>query len=100
MSLRQCWGTRKAVLDFVKLPKWLIQLKTLGMAEHYQHFFSIRATLENPTRVSFDVLSTPITDELILFLGIKIYRDIKHYVSHLMECQNLNNVGLQTLAEV
>lgn len=71
------------------------------MAEHYQHFFSIRATLESPTTVSFDVLSTPITDELILFfLAIKIYRHTKHYVSHLMECQNLNNVGLQTVAEV
>lgn len=49
------------------------------MAEHYQHFFSIRATLESPTTVSFDVLSTPITDELILFfLAIKIYRHTKH----------------------
>lgn len=71
------------------------------MAEHYQHFFSIRATLGSSTTVSFDVFPTTITGELILFvLAIKIYRHTKHYVLHLMECQNLNNVGLQTVAEV
>lgn len=49
------------------------------MKEHYQHFFPIRAT------ISFDVFSTTITDELILFfLAIKIYRHTKHYVLHLM----------------
>lgn len=43
------------------------------MKEHYQHFFPIRAT------ISFDVFSTTITDELILFfLAIKIYRHTKH----------------------
>lgn len=85
----------------MKLPKWLVQLKTLGKAEHDQHFFSIRATPGSPTTISFDVFSTTMTDELILFfLAIKIYRHIKHYALHLMECQNLNNHGLQTIALV
>lgn len=58
------------------------------MVEHYQDLFSIRATLESPTTVSFDVFSTTITDELILFfLVIKIYTHTKHYVLHLMECR-------------
>lgn len=65
------------------------------MKEHYQHFFPIRAT------ISFDVFSTTITDELILFfLAIKIYRHTKHYVLHLMECQNLNKICLRTVDEV
>lgn len=71
------------------------------MAKHYQRFFSIRATLGSPTTISFDVFSTTITDELTLFfLAIKIYKHTKHYVLHLMECQNLNIVGLQTVAAV
>lgn len=56
--------------------------------------------LEPPLEVQLP-FPTTITGELILFvLAIEIYRHTKHYVLYLMECQNLNNVGLQTVAEV
>lgn len=79
----------------------IAECTVLGMGEHYQHRFAVKTTLASPTTVFFDVLSTLNTDECILvFLAIKIYRHTKHYVSHLMECQNFNNIGLQTAVEV
>lgn len=61
----------------------------LRMGKHYQHWFAAKTTLASPTTVSSGVLSTLNTDKCILvFLAIKIYRHTKHYVSHLMECQN------------
>lgn len=79
----------------------IAECTVLGTGEHYQHWFAVKTTFASPTTVSFDMLSTLNTDECILvFLAIKIYRHTKHYVSHLMECQNFNNVGLQTAVEV
>lgn len=87
--------------DFFKLRKWLLQLNTLGTAEFCQHLLPVTTALGSPTIVSSDVLSTPITEAFILFfLAIKIYRHTKHHVSHLMECQNFNNVGLQTVVGI
>lgn len=40
-----------------------MQLNILGTGEHYQHLFSTTTTFGSPATVSFDVLSTPITDE-------------------------------------
>lgn len=74
------------------------------MAEHYQRFFSIGATLGSPTTISFDVFSTTITDELILFfLAIKIYKRTTlcftfNGMSELEQCWPLNSsCSLNTL---